>query len=140
MNASPSSSVRVASTHGSHCRKWSRLRSMAANISAAWRSSSSRVSKPSRNVVVNTLTRPVRVIALVVTLILAGFNARDPGGVRAVPVDGLAQPRLEGHLRLPSRFAHQFLSGKCVAAVMPGAVLHSLHQGARLAYGVENAL
>src|SRR5665213_1077441 len=135
-----SSTLVVASTQGSHCRKYPRLRSTVENISSAWRSSTKRSSKPSRIVVENMLHRAVRVIPLVVVLIFARFHARDPGRVAAIPVDGRPQARLERHLGLPAGFPQQLFRREGIAPVVAGAVLDGLHQRPWLADGVEDTL
>ena len=64
----------------------------------------------------------------------------DPGGIAAIPVDRGFEPLLEWHLRLPSGFARQLLAREGIAAVVPGTVGHGLHQRARLAHGIQDAL
>src|SRR4029077_5204574 len=114
MKLSESSSLRVASTHGSHSRNCARSRPPTLKRRGAWRSSSNRNSKPSRKRAENILNRAIRVIAFVVGLILAGFHVRNPGGVPAIPVDGRLQFFLERFFGLPAGFAHQFLARESV--------------------------
>src|SRR5579863_7404071 len=139
MKLSESSSVRVASTHGSHSRKRARSRCTTLNSAGACRSSSNLSSKPSRKGAENILNRAIRVIALVITLILAGFDARNPGRVAAVPADGRPQSFLERFFGLPAGFAHHLFARESVTAVVAGAVFHGLHQRVRLAHRIEDA-
>src|SRR5665213_1926297 len=93
---------------------------------------------------VRALDCAVAVVALVILLILAALDVRGPGGIRPVPLDGLVQTVFERHASLPASFAHQFLAGESITAVVSGAILHRLHQafglfyrGQDLAYHVE---
>src|SRR4051812_35128412 len=63
------------------------------------------------------------VVALVVRPVLARADRLPPRRVVAVPGDGLREPVVEAHARLPAECAH-LVRGQGVAAVVAGAVRH----------------
>src|SRR4051812_12111222 len=80
------------------------------------------------------------VLALVVLAVLAGPDRAPPPLVVAVPGDGLAEPVVELHPRLPAELRPDLLGRQRVAAVVTRAVGHVLDQGLVAARQLDDAL
>src|ERR1035438_1667634 len=80
----------------------------------------------------------VAVVLLVVGPVRAAADARHPGGIGAIPVNGATETGFEIHERAPGGFPHQLLAGERIPAVVTRTVSDVLNQAFGFACNGQN--
>src|SRR6202008_3657721 len=68
------------------------------------------------------------IVPLIVFQVFTRTRVLQPTGVLNIPINGAADPFLEGNLRFPSEFALDLGTVQGIAAVMSRAVLHVFYE------------